>query len=589
MRVQPPSQHELRLRKVGLVLGLILLAFVFKLLQFQVFQADEINKVSYNKRSVEDVVPAVRGSIVDAQGKILAKTELSYDINVDPSMVSAFNRMVNGVEVQISVDQAAQELATYLKVDVSEIKAKLAGTSRYANLKPAVDALTFTKIRALEIPWVFDKELQHRVYPNGALAGNLLGFMGSEGKPLEGLELQENKCLAGVDGKETYEKGAKDGIKIPNSARVSVQAQDGGDLVLSINSDLQYYAQQVMTKYVRNEKADWGSAVVVEVKTGKILAAAESPSVDPNDFLAVDSQNRRSRIFQFGFEPGSTIKTLTAAAAIDQGKATPLTQVKAPQTIVMPGTDGFHIKDSHDHPTQRLTLTGVLRDSSNTGIVQIGAPVPYAVRYDYWKKFGLGSRTAVDFAGESSGIIHGPAAPDGVTNYTTMFGQAMSVTPIQTAFIYQTIANGGVRLAPQLILGCRQPDGTVTPIEKLGEPVRAISENTAKQTIAMLEKVVEDGPIGRTAAIPGYRLAGKSGTAQIKDGNGYGYRYAISFIGMVPADDPKYVLAVTIYKPRTVSNSIGATPPFKAIMEQILHAYRIPPSTTKSAPLSSTW
>ena len=194
MRVQPPSQDELRLRKVGLVLGLILLAFVFKLLQFQVFQADEINKVSYNKRSVEDVVPAVRGSIVDAQGKILAKTELSYDINVDPSMVSAFNRMVNGVEVQISVDQAAQELATYLKVDVSEIKAKLAGTSRYANLKPAVDALTFTKIRALEIPWVFDKELQHRVYPNGALAGNLLGFMARKASRLKDLNFKRTSA-----------------------------------------------------------------------------------------------------------------------------------------------------------------------------------------------------------------------------------------------------------------------------------------------------------------------------------------------------------------------------------------------------------
>ncbi|MFM5905057.1 MAG: peptidoglycan D,D-transpeptidase FtsI family protein [Micrococcales bacterium] len=589
MRNQPPSQEVMRLRRVSLVVGLVLCAFAFRLLQFQIIQAPEINKVSFDKRSVTHTVPAVRGSIVDAQGNVLARTVLSYDINVDPSMVSPFTRKVNGFETQVTVEQAAQELATLLKVDVAEISKKLVGTSRYANLKRSVDALTFTKIRALDIPWVFDEKLQSRVYPNGALAGNLLGFMGQEGKPLEGLELQENKCLAGVDGLETYEKGAKDGIKIPASARVQVEAKDGGSLILSINSDLQYFAQQVMTKYVRDEKADWGSAVVVEVKTGKILAAAESPSVDPNDFLAVDSQNRRSRIFQFGFEPGSTIKTLTAATAIDQGKASPLTQVKAPQSIVMPGTDGFRIKDSHDHPTQRLTLTGVLRDSSNTGIVQVGAAVPYSIRYDYWKRFGLGARTAVDFAGESSGIIHGPTAPDGVSNYTTMFGQAMSVTPIQTAFIYQTIANGGVRLSPQLILGCKRPDGTVDPVEKLSPPVQAISPDTAKQTIAMLEKVVEDGPIGRTAAIPGYRIAGKSGTAQIKDGNGYGYRYAISFIGMVPADNPKYVLAVTIYKPRTVSNSIGATPPFKAIMEQILHTYRIPPSTTKSAPLSSTW
>jgi cell division protein FtsI (penicillin-binding protein 3) len=563
--------------------------FALRLFYFQVVDADAINAVSFDKRSVTHTIKAVRGSIVDAQGNVLAKTVLSYDINVDPLMVAPFTRVVNGAEVEISVEQATQELATALKMEPSELAKKLVGTSRYSNLKRSVDALTWTKIRALDIPWVFKEQLQSRVYPNGALAGNLLGFMGQEGKPLEGLELQENACLAGVDGKETYERGLKDGIKIPASAQVEVEAKDGGSLILSLNSDLQYYAQQVMTKYVKAERADWGSAVIVEVKTGKILAAAESPSVDPNDFLAVDGENRRSRIFQFGFEPGSTIKTLTAATAIDQGKASPQTQVKAPQSIVMPGTDGYRIKDSHDHPTQRLTLTGVLRDSSNTGIVQVGASVPYAVRYDYWKKFGLGTRTAVDFAGESSGIIHGPTAPDGVSNYTTMFGQAMSVTPIQTAFIYQTIANGGVRLSPQLILGCKHSDGSVTSVEKLGEPVRAVSEESARQTISMLEKVVEDGPIGRTAAIPGYRIAGKSGTAQIKEGKGYGYRYAISFIGMVPADNPKYVLAVTIYKPRTVSNSLGATPPFKAIMEQILHTYRIPPSTTKSAPLSSTW
>jgi cell division protein FtsI (penicillin-binding protein 3) len=357
-------------------------------------------------------------------------------------------------------------------------------------------------------------------------------------------------------------------------------------VVLSINSDLQYYAQQVMAQYVKSERADWGSAVIIEVKTGKILAAAEAPSVDPNVPGKSSAADRMARIFQAVFEPGSTLKTVTAATAVDVGMADPATRVVAPQKLKVLGH--LWIEDSHAHPAQKLTLTGVLRDSSNTGIVQIGIKVPKQVRYEYFRKFGLGQKTAVDFEGESSGIVHKPGDWDGLTNYTSQFGQGLAVTPIQTAMLYETIANQGVRTAPQLVLGCRKADGSLDAPSR-PSPVRVLKAETARTVIDMLEKVVEDGPIGRTARVPGYRIAGKSGTAQIKEGAGYGYRYAISFIGMAPADNPKYVLSTTIYKPRTVSNSIGVTPPFKAIMEQILRTYRIPPSTTKSANIPTEW
>jgi cell division protein FtsI (penicillin-binding protein 3) len=293
-----------------------------------------------------------------------------------------------------------------------------------------------------------------------------------------------------------------------------------------------------------------------------------------------------ARIFQAVFEPGSTLKTVTAATAVDVGIANPATRVVAPQKLKVLGQ--YWIKDSHVHPPQKLTLTGVLRDSSNTGMVQIGIKVPKTVRYDYFKKFGLGSKTAVNFEGESGGILHQPNQWDGLTNYTSQFGQGLAVTPIQTAMLYETIANMGVRLSPRLVAGCRQDDGSLSA-PAAASPVTVLKPSTARSVIDMLEKVVEQGPIGKTAQIPGYRMAGKSGTAQIKDGKGYGYRYAISFIGMAPADDPQYVLATTIFKPRTVDNSIGVTPPFKAIMEQILRAYRVPPSTTKSANIPTEW
>lgn len=587
MAKSTPSLTERRLKWAKVAVLIFFVAIVGRLFQYQIFQSAQINEQSAPRRLVTTTIPALRGDIVDSKGKILATTVMSYDITVDPTQVQPYTSPFNGKDVLHTVDEATQSLASILQLDPAVVAEKLKGTSHYSLIAKQVDGATYLRIKNLDIPWVYFVAVPHRVYPNGALLGNLLGFIGTEGKPLEGLELSEDKCLAGVDGKETYTRSA-DGIRIPGTAAVTVEPKNGGRLQLTINSDLQYYAQQVMAKYVKDERADWGSAIVVEAKTGKILAAAEAPTVDPNEYWAVSADARSSRIFRTTFEPGSTIKTLTAATAIDQGVATPLTKVIAPQSTKILGD--FRISDSHAHPTEHLTLQGVLIESSNTGIIQVGIKVPYATRADYWNKFGLGQRTAVDFPGEGSGIVH-QTAPDGASVYTSMFGQAMTVTPIQTAYIYQSFANGGTRLPAKLLDSCTAVDGTELSAQRAGNPVQVLKPSTARQVVDMLENnVAQKGGIGSTAAIPGYRMGGKSGTAQIIDNQGrYGTLHAISFIGMAPAEDPKYVLAVTIYKPRTVSNSIGATPPFKAILEQVLRTYRVPPSTTKSPLINAHW
>ena len=569
------------------IIVLVAVILLGKLVEYQVVEAPSINAESLSRRSITTTIPAIRGDIVDRNGKILATTDISYNINVDPTLVLPFNRSVNGVDTQISVDQVTQELAAALKMQPQDVAAKLKGTSHFSQVAKEVDGITYLKIKQLGIPWVYTEQVPHRVYPNGALAGSLLGFMGADNTPLEGLEYSQNKCLAGVNGNETFQRGV-DGIKIPGTADVKVAPQNGGTLKLTIDADLQYYAQQVMAQYVRSERADWGSAIVVEAKTGKILAAAEAPSVDPNNPTAVTADNRSSRIFRATFEPGSTIKTVTAATAIDQGVATPTSQVIAPQTAYVLGN--YRISDSHQHPNERLTLQGILIESSNTGIIQIGIKVPYATRYNYWQNFGLGTPSQIGFPGEAGGEVHA-TAPDGASVYTSMFGQAMTVTPLQTAFIYQTFANGGVRLSPQLLSSCTAADGTVSAAQKVAAPVRVLKTSTASQIVAMLENnVVQKGGVGSTAQIPGYRIGGKSGTAQIADGKGgYGLLHAISFIGVAPAEDPQYVLAVTIYKPRTVSNSIGATPPFKMILEQVLRMFRVPPSTGKTPNIPARW
>jgi cell division protein FtsI (penicillin-binding protein 3) len=426
---------------------------------------------------------------------------------------------------------------------------------------------------------------QARVYPNGAVAGNLLGFITSDGNTLAGIEHKMNSCLGGVNGKETYERGV-DGIRIPDSAVVTKQSQNGGTLRLTIDTNLQYFAQQVLQTNVTNENADFGTAVVIEAKTGKLLVAAEAPTVDPNNPGASIERDRQAKVFNFAYEPGSTMKMITAATAIDTGKATPESRVIAPFKVKMPW--GTWIKDSEQHPTMHLTLAGILRDSSNTGIIQIGALVPRQTRVAYMKKFGLGATSSLHMDGESGGMLGDTANWDLQTDKTSMFGQGVSVSPIQIAYAYQAIANGGVRLSPTLFESCTAADGSVTKYP-VGQPVTVVSPTTARSTIDMLEKVVEQGAIGHTAAIAGYRVAGKSGTAQIKQGNSYGYLHAISFIGMAPADDPKYVVAVMLYKSRRTSSSLGATPVFKQIMQQVLRAYRVPPSTTKSANIPTEW
>jgi cell division protein FtsI (penicillin-binding protein 3) len=341
-----------------------------------------------------------------------------------------------------------------------------------------------------------------------------------------------------------------------------------------------------MAATVRRLKADWASAIVIEAKTGRILAAAEAPSVDPNRPGAVAEQNRHSRIFQSAFEPGSILKTVAAATAIDDGKATPLTKVVAPDKLRMPW--GQYINDSEIHAPEKLTLTGVLKVSSNTGLIQIGGKVDSATRYEYMKKFGMGSRSGVNFEGESSGQLSNYKTWDKMTDQVVMFGQGVSLTPIQTAGIYQAIANKGVRVSPILVEGCRDKDGNITKTA-VDAPVRVISENTASLTMDMLEKVVEQGPIGRTARVPGYRVGGKTGTAQIAEGKGYGRLHAISFVGVAPVEDPQYIVAVTAYKSRTISNSLGATPGFVSVMKQVLKTYAVHPSTTKSKKLATSW
>mgnify|MGYP000190305663 FL=1 len=587
-----PGDPKRRVRKIQAFVVLVAIIFGVRLVDLQIIEADAINAKSYANRAVSRVLPSLRGQIVDDAGNVLARTDFKYDINAAPDIVASFNRKVNGQETLVTKEQAAAELAALTGQTQADVLLKISGTGKYSQVAKAVDASVYRQIKKLDIPWLFYDPRPARTYPSGAVAGGILGFLDPDGKPLEGIELAQNACLAGMDGEETFEKGV-DGIKIPSSAITTRAAVPGKKIVLTINADLQYFAQQVLTANVAKLQADWGTAVVIEVKTGKILVAADAPSYDPNEPSKSSVENRGSRVFRTSFEPGSTMKMVTAATSIDQGKVTPESHFIAPYALTIPHSNGYRVSDSHTHGDDKLTVAGVLRDSSNTGAMQIGNLVPWAVRRSYMEKFGVGSMPGSGFPGESAGLLNSKTtwANDVIKRYVSTFGQGVSVTPLQSAMMYQAVANKGIRLQPKLIEGCVDASGNMTKVTKDKVPVRVVTEATAKSTLDILEKVVEEGGIGKHAAVPGYRVGGKTGTAQITDPatGRYGNLHAISFIGVAPIENPQYVVAVTAYKSRTVSNSLGATPIFKAIMSQVLRTYRVPPSTTKSANIKTEW
>ena len=583
-----PGEPQKRLKLFVGIVTVIALLFVGRLFYTQVIDAERLNTISSDQRSVPRTLPAIRGTIYDAEGKVLAKTVMRYDINVAPSKVAEFTRTVNDQDVQVTVDQAAGEMASALSMTKAAVLKKITGTGEYAQVKKRVDAAAYRQIKDLNIPWVYTDAIADRLYPNGAVAGNIVGFVNAEGIGVAGIEQMYDKCLAGVSGQETFETGA-DGIKIPESTVTITEAVPGRDVHLTINADLQYYAQQVMASTVSYLRGDWGSATIIDIKTGRILAAAEAPTVDPNAPEKSKSEDRGARIFQQAFEPGSTLKTITAAIAIEEGKATPETKVTVPYSWPLPGVN-YNITDSHVHPTEQLTTTGILRDSSNTGIAQIGGLVDYKIRRAYLDKFGLGSKTSIGFPGEHSGLLNTLENWDGIKRWVSTFGQGVSVTPIQSAMMYQALGNGGVLLEPTLTDGCADENGkySTAPV-KAGKQV--VSAATAESTLLMLEKVVEHGGIGHYRAVPGYRIRAQTGTAQITDPatGRYGSLHAVSYIGLGPIEDAQFVVAVTVYKSRTISNSFGVAGPFKKIMQQTLRTYRVPPSTTKSPNIAEEW
>lgn len=554
--------------------------FVVRLVDIQLVRADELNTDSLDKRAIAVTTYAARGDIVDKNGSVLAGSVMRYDITVSPRTVLKAYETATSTKL---ADAAASIAAVTGQTQQEVILAVTSDpTSDFAYIAKTVTTDQMRAIRDLELPGIYPRQNPIRIYPDGSVAGNLVGFVGTDG-PQNGLEYTEDSCLASTDGTSTYERGA-DGIRLPGSTVTTQPAIEGGTITTTIDADLSWSVQQMIAEQALAIGASSALATVTEVKTGKLLTVADWPAVDPNDRSATAPDYLGSLAFSAAYEPGSIFKPMTASILLDQGVVTPSTQVNVPARWTSP--EGSVIRDAAAHPDQRLTLAGVIQQSSNVGISQLATRLSNSTRFDYMTAFGVGKRTEVDFQGESKGLL--ATSWDDQQKYDVSFGQGVSSTVAQVSSIYQTLGNGGVRLPLTLVTGCTLPDGTVVDAAPT-EGARVVSEAAADTTVQMMEGVVTGGGLAKELQIPGYRVAAKSGTAQVAEDGRYTSKRVVSIAGLAPAEDPQYAVVVMFVNPGTVKTSAAAAPTFKKIMTKVLTTYRVTPSTTPPPNLPTTW
>jgi cell division protein FtsI (penicillin-binding protein 3) len=574
---------------LGVVLA-VLAAFGARLVDIQVVNADQHVEDSLTIGNLGEKVTlqGTRGTITDGDGTVLARSTLLYDAQLSPVNVQSYYHPKDAKKTpKVSWEEMAGRIGAITGQTPEEVQKIVAdalakdAASQFAYLKKGLTTEQFRELEELGVPYLSSTSQPSRVYPEGAVGGSIVGFVGVDGTPLEGLEKAEDSCLAPTSGEETFERGA-DGVVIPGT-KSETPAVNGGTLQLTIDSDLQWYLQQLIAEQVKKQKAKTGTITVVEAKTGKIRAAAQYPTVDPNNIDAPGSY-LTNRVFQDTFEPASTFKALTASVLVDTGAANPMTSVVTPGRVTFP--DGAKVRDMSLHSTVDYTLNGVLVESSNVGISKLSQKVPAQTRYDYLKKFGIGQGSAVDFPAEAKGLLYPASQWNNQQLHDTNYGQGVSTTIPELMGAYSAIANGGERVPLSLIESCTKADGTVVKADA-GKPVRVMKASTAKTVTSMLENVYMQAGYSKAIKVPGYRVAMKSGTGQKANGHG-GYKSGVWYtlmIGFAPAENPQYIIAITLDEPTKVKSSSADAEGFQKAITQVMKTYRVMPSTGKATKL----
>lgn len=533
-----------------------------RLVMLQIVDAPAYARIASEQREREILFPARRGTIFDRDGEVLAISIDLQTVYADPQLV----------EDPVG---AAEKLAPLLDEKVEELVGKLRGVipgDRFEYLARQVEPPIADAVEKLDLPGVYMRPEAKRYYPNERVGAHVLGFVDVDGKGLAGIESQYDDVLQGRPGRMVLEQDPS-GHALPQAGFSYERPEPGRDLFLTIDKELQYFTQLTLARAKEAYNAESGIAVVMRPRTGEILALANAPDFDPNEPGEFPDDAQRNRALTDIYEPGSIFKAVTVGSALEENVVRPATKFIVPPAL--PYLDRvFH--DSHSHPTEEMSVTEIIQDSSNVGTIKIGLGLGATRLDEYVRRFGFGVPTGLDFPGEEQGMVLPLDEWSGTTVATVPIGQGIAVTPMQMAVAYSTIANGGLAVEPKLIAGIAQPSGKV---EGSSAPAirRVISRRSARQVTRMLVNVVNEGT-GTAAQVPGYVVAGKTGTAQKASASGgYGNEYMASFVGFAPARDPEVVILVTFDDPDQIYGGATAAPTFKIIAEFALRRLGIPP------------
>lgn len=575
-----------RIRKIVAIALVLFMLFGLRLIEIQAIRANGYVEKANNELSKTATLLAPRGAIYDKNGVELARSVSAINIAVDQTVV---NDPVN----------AAKVVAPLLGLSESELIPSLTGQRRYVMIAKDVapskwraiySAITNYNTEILKTEGGISKRIGGfvpersyiRDYPTGKLSASLVGIINNEGIGASGIESSLNSILSGRNGKYVYANGR--GNIIPGSEQVRVEAKAGTSIRLTIDRDVQWVAQNAISQAVAAARAESGTVIVMDPKTGHILAQASAPTFDPNNSATITQDKLRNPSVQEVYEPGSTGKVITVAAAMEEKLVTPNTVFTIPYSMKVAGET---FSDHEKHPPQRLTTTGLLAVSSNTGSIKLGQSLGKDNLYNYLKKFGIGENTNSKLPGESAGILHPVKNWSGTSLPTIAFGQGYSVTAMQATSVFATIANNGIRVKPTILAGLVDESGKFSAVND-SQSVKVLSEDTAKNLRKMMESVVSPSGTAPSAAISGYRVAGKTGTAERYNPICKCYSgYTASFIGFAPADQPRYVVSVTIQDPKGMhwGGYLGG-PVFKKVMSFVLESKHIPPTGTKIVPVA---
>ena len=578
------SHNSIVHKRIRTLLGVTFALFgliIAQLFSVQVVRAGTISERAATELLQTSTLLAPRGVISDVNGVELARSVAAITIVVDQTQIT-------------NPKLTAQITSPVLQMEEAELISLFTGKLRYKiivkNAKPAMwnnlqrtisnyntEVLKEKSGLSKRIVGFFSERGYIREYPTGTLASSLIGFINHEGVGAAGIESSLNSELSGQNGQYIYENGA--GTIIPGSAKIRTEAKAGTSVRLTVDRDIQWVAQDAISKAVASSKAKSGTVIVMDPKTGAIIAQASAPTFNPAKPIVGNLNVIRNPAVQDVYEPGSTGKVITYAAALEEKKLTANSVYTVPYSMKVSGSK---FSDHERHPTQRLTATGALAVSSNTASIKIGQQLGSNTLYQYLTDFGFGKSTGSHLPGESAGLLRPVSDWSGTSLPTFAFGQGYSVTALQATSVFATIANDGVRVTPTVVAGTTDASGNYIPA-KDQKTKRVVSAETAKEIRKMLESVVSANGTAPTAAIPGYRVAGKTGTAMRFNSNCGCYSgYTASFIGFAPADKPAYVVSVTIQEPQGMhwGGALGG-PVFAKVMKFVLQSKHIAPSTTK--------